>query len=241
MEKVFDSTAYLTQRFSDLTGKVSQGTVVDERRKLAFKDFTNWGFPTLKHEEWKYTNVTSILKDGFELPASIQSSRQYKDLIVPGTEEDNHLFFVNGIFDTLSSKIVSPASQWIIKPFYEAELGKEKENFQAYFGISSGYSNDGIGALSTAFANDGVYIEVNSNQIVDKPVHLHFISDGSSHGVLAMPRNLVVLNKNSQIQVVEYFTSIGQENPSLTNLVTEIVVHEDAILEYYKIQLEGSH
>jgi Fe-S cluster assembly protein SufD len=54
-----------------------------------------------------------------------------------------------------------------------------------------------------------------------------------------MPRNLLVAGKNSQASVVEVYLTRG-EGTSFTNIVTEIVVQENANLEHTKIQNEGS-
>ncbi len=52
---------------------------------------------------------------------------------------------------------------------------------------------------------------------------------------MLQPRNLVVLDENSHVQIIERHQSLT-DNPVLTNSVTEIFTNKRAIVDYYKIQ-----
>ena len=107
-----------------------------------------------------------------------------------------------------------------------------------HFNHSASYLKDGINALNTAFVTKGaVFAAVKKGKIVSHPVYIYNITDGQ---VLALPRTLVHLGENAQIQIVETFASVSKSE-SLTNQVMEIVVEKDAILEYCKIQNENEH
>jgi Fe-S cluster assembly protein SufD len=56
---------------------------------------------------------------------------------------------------------------------------------------------------------------------------------------VSQPRNLFVVGRNSQATFVESFRTLGS-NIGFTNVVTEVVVQENAVAEYYKIQNETS-
>ena len=53
------------------------------------------------------------------------------------------------------------------------------------------------------------------------------------------PRNLVVVDENAQVQIIERHQSL-KEHPVVTNCVTEIYVHQNAFLDYYKLQKRSS-
>ena len=92
-------------------------------------------------------------------------------------------------------------------------------------------------AFNTAFFADGAYIHVPAHTIVDKPIHVVFVSTGETNGRPAMshPRVLAVLGDDSQSTVVEsYAGSDGAEY--FTNVVTEIVLGQNAVLDHYKLQ-----
>ena len=57
-----------TQAFKDLLAKGGDAAL-NKIREVAFAEFTEAGFPTVKNEDWKYTNVASVGKVDW-LPAS---------------------------------------------------------------------------------------------------------------------------------------------------------------------------
>jgi Fe-S cluster assembly protein SufD len=54
------------------------------------------------------------------------------------------------------------------------------------------------------------------------------------------PRNLIVVNENSHVQIIERHQSLT-DNPVLTNSVTEIFANKRAIVDYYKIQNDNEN
>ncbi|RZJ57923.1 MAG: Fe-S cluster assembly protein SufD, partial [Flavobacterium sp.] len=69
----------------------------------------------------------------------------------------------------------------------------------------------------------------------DKPVEIVYLSTGNESAMMVQPRNLIVVGKNAQVQIIERHQSLNS-NPVLTNSVTEIFVQERAMADYYKIQ-----
>jgi Fe-S cluster assembly protein SufD len=95
-------------------------------------------------------------------------------------------------------------------------------------------------ALNTAYSEQGTFIYVADHQVVEKPVLLYFFSDTTESKVIAHPRNLFLIGKNSQATFVEYFHTIG-EQASYNNAVTEIVLEDHAVAAYYKIETESEN
>jgi Fe-S cluster assembly protein SufD len=89
--------------------------------------------------------------------------------------------------------------------------------------------------LNTAFSKEGVYIHIPENKILEKPIEVIHFATGNEAALMLQPRNLIVLDKNSQAEIIETHQSLTS-NPIFTNSVTEIFVAEDAHLDYYKIQ-----
>jgi len=81
---------------------------------------------------------------------------------------------------------------------------------------------------------------VPDKQTLEHPVYLYFISDGRLAKPFSQPRNLFVVGRESTAKMVEVFHTIGQHH-SFTNVVTEIVVAENASVEYYKVQDESEN
>ena len=88
-------------------------------------------------------------------------------------------------------------------------------------------------SLNTAFSNEGAYIHIPKNKMVAKPIQIIHFSTGNESAIMLQPRNLIVVDENSHLQIIERHQSLTA-NPVLTNSVTEL--NKRAIVDYYKVQ-----
>jgi Fe-S cluster assembly protein SufD len=212
-------------------------SAVHQVRQRALERFDKLGFPTIRHEEWKYSNVKNLVNQAFEFNAVTNfSAKDLEELLIPNLE-GNILYFINGIYNTELSTILSPDSELQILTFAEAAK-TQPELVEEYFNKYSDYQNNAFTALNTAFAQNGIFVHVPDNKIVTQPVILRFINDARTLNVASQPRNLIVVGKRSEVQIAESFRSFG-ENASFTNAVTEFIVAEEANVHYYKVQNES--
>ena len=206
-------------------------------RQQALERFDKLGFPTIRHEEWKYSNVKNLVNQAFEFNAVTNfSAKDLEEMSIPNLE-GNILYFINGIYNTELSTIVSPDSELQILTFAEAAK-TQSELVEQYFNKYSDYQDNAFTALNTAFAQNGVFVHVPDNKVVAQPVILRFISDARTLNVASQPRNLIVVGKCSEVQIAEAYRSFG-DNASFTNAVTEFIVGEESNVHYYKIQNES--
>jgi len=75
--------------------------------------------------------------------------------------------------------------------------------------------------------------------VLQAPIHLLFVSSAPGNATLSQPRNLIVLGAGSQATVVETYAGLSDE-VYFTNVVTEIVLGDNASLDHYKLQEEGA-
>ena len=128
-------------------------------RRAALKQFEQLGFPTIRHEEWKYSNVNGLLKEEFGLDAtSTLTAEDLSPLEIPNLE-GNILYFINGIYHPELSRIVSPADQVQITSFAEA-IKTDPDFMGSHFASYADYQENAFTALNTAMASDGVVIRV---------------------------------------------------------------------------------
>jgi len=203
----------------------------------AFSTFNSLGIPTVKHEEWKYTRISSLLNKEYAFnPESISSTFTLKDLgnvRLPGYEDANELVFLNGLYSDQFSTIRSSALT--VLPLAEAAKNDYKNIVGKHLGHSAKYIKDGMHALNTAFIQEGVFIHVKTGSVVEHPVYIYNIADTRLVSILAQPRTLIYIGENVQVQFVQTYATIGASE-SFTNEVMEVVVEKDAMVEYYKIQ-----
>jgi FeS assembly protein SufD len=232
---------YFKEHFDQLQEENSDSGLRSVRQK-AFDSFTRLGIP-VRHEEWKYTRISSLFNKQYNFssnqPATSVSLKELETVRLPGHEQANELVFVNGIFSSPLSTIRS-SKQLVVMQLEEAAQNEYKDIVSKHFGDSSNYLKDGINSLNTAFVKGAVFIHVKKGQIVEHPIYIYNITDARTGNILAQPRSLVHVAGNAHVQLVETYSTIGLDE-SFTNQVMEIVVEEDARVEYYKIQNDAPH
>nr|WP_293837322.1 Fe-S cluster assembly protein SufD [uncultured Arsenicibacter sp.] len=207
---------------------------VHQVRRAALQQFDKLGFPTIKHEEWKYANVKNLIQEAFELETpSPLSADDLHTLEIPNLS-GNILYFVNGRYKPEMSTIVSPAAEVQILSFAEA-LKSQPETINNYFAQQADYQDNAFTALNTAFAHDGVFIRVPDGKVVEQPIIIRYINDAREKKVAAQPRNLIIVGRNANVKIAESYRSLG-EMTAFTNVVTEISLARDANVEHYKVQ-----
>ncbi len=234
-----DLKAQLIADFQLAEGKLNGAakSAIHVTRQKALQTFNQLGFPTTKHEEWKYSNVRGLVNQTYEFQAdSSLTAEDLAQLSIPNLE-GNILYFINGVYNEALSSIVSPASELVLLPLAEA-IKQYPAVVEKHFNQYTDQHENAFTALNTAFSFDGVFIYVPAKKVVEKPIILRFITDARQANVAAQPRNLIVVEKRAEVQIAEAYRSIG-EHSTFTNAVTEIYVAEEANVDYYKVQNES--
>ncbi len=232
---------YLSQ-FERFRGQSTRGgsSWTESLRSAAISHFAKHGFPTPKHEEWKYTNIAPIVKTTFTPSFEIEIKDPPGERLEPlelGAQKCTQLVFVNGRYSQRLSwrrpmpkgvRVSSLADDLLVDPRgLEGRLGKLAHADQNPFT-----------ALNTAFFQDGALVDVPRGAVVEEPIHLLFLSVGSPVPVVSYPRNLLLLGEGSRATIIETYAALDG-HAYLTNGVTEIEVGPQAVLDHYKRQQEG--
>lgn len=209
----------------------------DPVRKQALETFTQMGLPSGKHEEYKHTPISRELEKNFTFAQTAAEPliNDIGEYLIPGLDA-NVVVFINGIYAPEHSKIVSPASEIQITSLQEA-LTEKHPVATAHYNQHVQGSNDALVAWNTADWQAGLFIHVPDKAVVKKPVVFYHINDATSAEVTVSVRNLVVTGRSSEVSIVEKFGSAGGGN-HFTNLVNEMVVDENAALDYYHLQTD---
>jgi Fe-S cluster assembly protein SufD len=203
-------------------------------QEKAMQDFKQHGLPTVKHEEWRYTRIGSSFKSDMALGQHAElSAADVNSFRLPGDAIE--IFFVNGVFQSASQ-----TDEVTIQSLDIAAAGEYAQIVKDNLGHSAKYHPDGINALNTAFVNGGVFIHVRAGKQVSKPIYIYHVNHNKTVSTLALPRTLIYAGAGCGLEVAEHHVSLGTHD-TLTNMVTEIVVEQDAIVNFYKIQNEGIH
>ncbi|MFH1051890.1 MAG: Fe-S cluster assembly protein SufD [bacterium] len=220
---------------SKLNGQ--KASKINHIREDAFDVLKILDLPTRKNENWRFTNVGWLNEHSFNVINDNPDKDLTENDIEPFTIKDlneNLLVFVNGVYSEKLSRIKYPRDEIIIESFNDAEK-RNAPNLLKHFSLLTDYKKDFFTAMNTAFARDGVYVNVPAGVFINEPIHIMFITDTRKGPVLSNPRNLFLIGKCSQISVVETYHTIG-DNPAFTNMVTEIFMNFATHFEFNKIQ-----
>ena len=208
-------------------------------RKTAMERFSDLGFPTSRQEEWKYTQVNFARKMAFEpavsQPNGLTSDRL--DQLTFGNLGCPRLVFINGHYSETLSSLQELSSQIEVRSLSEV-LRENPERVKSHLTQYAGYQDHAFVALNTAFIQDGAYVHVAQGAIIENPIHLLFVSTAPEEPTVSHPRNLIVVDENSQATILESYVGLDQK-AYFTNLVTEIVVGKNAHLDHYKLHRES--
>jgi Fe-S cluster assembly protein SufD len=198
-------------------------------RKNALQVLEEIGLPPAKAEEYKFTPITRTLEKNFESlqPNGSPSNIEKNNFEIKALDADR-IVFVNGVFNEKLSSVTS-------KDVYIQTLTKLKnENIISKIGTLAKSNTDSFVALNTATFQDGLFIEIKSNQKVERPIIIHHIADASQGKVVTATRNLIWVDENASVTVIEKYDAVG--GAVFSSHVNEVFVAKQASFTYKLIQ-----
>lgn len=229
----------LVTSFLAFENDIDMDSPLHDIRSEAIKTFETVGFPSKKQEDWKYTSLKSILKEDYSVFPRQENALEYKDVKKYFLHDiDTYkIVFIDGKY---SSHLSQTTHDGIDVCLMSSALNKPKYRLiiENYFNKVA--TKDSLASLNTAFSNEGAYIHIPKNKMVEKPIQILHFSTGNEAALLLQPRNLIVVDENSHVQIIERHQSLT-DNPVLTNSVTEIFGNKRAIVDYYKIQNDNGN
>lgn len=212
---------------------------VHRLRENAMERFGELGFPSVKDEEWKYTNVAPLTRASFN--PQLQLSTSAIDLAGFGYEETSksQLVFVNGIMRNDLSSLAGVHHGLAVIDLLEASVHPRYEEIvRQHLARSADYIASGFTALNTAFISGGAFIHIPKGLALENPLHLLFLTDAGENSPATFPRVLIVAEANSRATVIESYAALA-ENKYFTNAVVEVALYDGARLEHQKFQRES--
>jgi Fe-S cluster assembly protein SufD len=195
-----------------------------DRRRLAIERFSLLGIPTTHDEEYKYTSLKTLAGKAWS-PASA-TSVETPSVDYAG-KEAARLVFVDG-------NLVSATGDASLLSSLQSRLSDVEGHLTRY----ADFESHALTALNTAFFTDGALVEIPEKAVIEGPIHIVWVSTGQA-GTVAHPRTLILAGRSSQASVIESFVSLAG-GAAWINPVTEIVAEENARIEHFAVQQQGS-
>ena len=221
-------------------------------REAAFEDFQRLGLPTKKVERYRYTDIPKIFAPDYGL--------NLKRLRIPVNPYDafrcdvpnlstNLYFVVNDMFYD-EEKPKSHLPEGVVVDSLRKFSDEHPEIVSKYYGKIA--KNDGITALNTMLAQDGLVVYVPKGVKVEKTVQVINIlkapsqpprgeasetDSGSQRGASLMlnRRVLVIVEDEAQIRLL-FCDHAADDRDFLTTQVVEAFVGEESQLELYCLE-----
>ena len=212
------------------------GAIMNGYREEAFEKFIQLGGIPQKKEDYIYTNLLPLFDKDYQVV--LKNTRQ---------EVDMNETFRCAVTD-LETYPVLTVNGWWLEENIEPELPEEvvvcslQEASVKYPDLFHRHYNryavaarkDGLIALNTAFAQDGVFVYVPDEVILERPIQIINLLR-SKADLMCFQRNLVVLGKNAKATVLVCDHTLANHN-FLTNNTTEVFLGDNARMDYYQVQ-----
>lgn len=205
-----------------------------KERQLGLDYFTSHGFPKASDEPWKYTHLESFLRADFA-PALYDANSISKAQLAPFTIADfpcYQLVFINGWLHSGLSDIAplaaigcTPLSQSFDKALVQETVATPPQ--------------DSLVALNTAFMADGMALNIPEGKLLDKPIHLLFLTLPGNKPYATHSRCIIRAGAGSHATIVETHAALGK-GVYWSNNVTHVALAPNATVQHYKLQNESA-
>ena len=208
---------------------------LDENRTQALAKFAELGFPTKKDEEYKYTNIKEITEKEYNFfpKESHNITKEQLDTLHLGEENFDWIVFVNGKLRKELSKI-SIENVEFLSFNYALNDENHKEVFDKYFNTIANkelaFTN-----LNAAFCKYGFFLKVPKNVVIEKPIHVFYLSENQEENTFYNTRNLLIVEEGAKVEIIESHHNFDNTFV-FTNSVTEIFTYANAKADWHKIQ-----
>lgn len=205
-------------------------------KREALERFLASGFPTPRHEDWKYTNLRRLEARTFapaERAAVALDARQQRWLENSGIRA----VLVNGyLMPALGTTCAQPPGVTLLG--LRSWLEHDAAQVASLLAQPAAAATAPLEQLNTALFEDGVLLNIGEGVALDEPVYVVHQWSDTGRPQMSHPRVLVRAGRGSRCTLIEHF--IGPAGAEyFTNAVAGIELAEGATLEHYRVQQES--
>ena len=207
--------------------------VMNNARDIAFEDFKRLGIPSKKIERYKYTDMKKLFEPdyGLNLKRLDIPVNPYNAFRCDVPNLSTSLYFVvNDAFYAKNSPKAQLPEGVIIGSLKEV-AENNPELVGMYYAKLAKTSDDGITALNTMLAQDGLLVYVPKNVRVERAVQVINILR-SDVDLMVNRRVLIVVEKGAEIKLL-FCDHSADDRHFLATQVIEAFVEENASLDLY--------
>ena len=211
-----------------------------ERRREAWALYEDLPFPSVRSEEWRYTDVGQKLTlEDLEMATGAEGPLPagLRDAMDQDRESSGRITEVDGVVRTVE---LSPglAEQGVVLMSLAEASAQGSTLVQQLLATEAVPASDGkFEALNAALWTDGVLLYVPKGVRLDQPVRLsRWVSRG---GTAVISRILIVAEPGSQVSFVDEILSPNLEAQSFVHTAVEVFARQAAQVQYVSLQRMG--
>jgi len=229
----------LSETFADRAAALPGSAAIRKLRVDAMGRFSALGLPHRRIEEWKYTDLRSLMKELLPAPSGKAPQLTHADVdavLGPLASVPAHrVVFVDGRYAPDLSALVANGGVSV------ASLATLLDSDTSAVELldASGRDGDAIVALNTAYAADGAVIDIASGAKLDLPVLVVALRADPAAAFYAA-RNVVRVGEGAEATVIEAFVKLPKAAKDYQlNTASKVVVGKDAKLSHVKVTVEA--
>jgi len=186
-------------------------------------------------EEYKYTPLKKNLEEKFDLSNEniFKSDSSLFKKIYPHLINNDKVFQIIIMNGEILKKFSNIPLNISFKNFEELEK-KEKIILYNNFAENDDSDTDMFSALNGSLWSKGIFIHVNKNLIIDKPLIINNFYSSDSQDCNTHTRKFIFMEKNSKLSITEFDVSLRKK--SFNSSVSEIILEDASEFDYFKIQ-----
>jgi len=214
---------------------------IDRLQTAAYDSMLRLGFPNQKQEAWRYSNVSRIIQnispDQVE-ENKLLSTANLAQLVTQSRIADldsyRLIFAQNRYYPELSNSAALPAGVEVLS--FSQALKQYPELVQQYLGNIAKLDIDAFTALNTAFMSDGLFVKIDEDIVLDKPLEIVYFSATQVEN--SAPRFLLLMSDHAKATVIERFVAATVDH-DFHNYVEEIYLGRGSQLTHFRLVEES--
>jgi Fe-S cluster assembly protein SufD len=203
-------------------------------RADAFERFVATGLPHRRIEEWKYTDLRTLMRDAKPLARLPDASAKARARDVSeklASIEGRRILFVDGAFVPELSDLADLEPGLTIGSMAQVLAAGDRDCIERLGKTVP--TNDVALALNTAFMGDGAVIRVAAGVALARPLHLVFVNAAREPAAVFV-RSLVLIGKGARAMLVESHDGAAAGDHQV-NTALELEVGDEAHVDHVKI------
>lgn len=224
----------LVEAFAAVEAHLPGGDWLRQLRRAAIGAFQAEGLPHRRVEEWKFTDLRTLMRETFPLASAGAGKAPTLEAVaksaLPGADlSKSAVLFVDGagVAEQGISDLSEAASPFLAKLIDHPPAWLESEVSEV-----SGHVGDGTLALNTALFSDGAVLDIANGREIETPIALLF-SDADTTPRTVATRNVVRVGKSAKVVLVE--CHLVAEGARQANTLTQLVIGDEAEVVHVKL------